>query len=61
MCTFVYITDFLIKFFNIFSEELLKKGIILVLDRRKDKWGAVKSCLQKIQVCKIVVFESSFG
>ncbi|KAL9963522.1 hypothetical protein ACROYT_G027037 [Oculina patagonica] len=33
------------------SEELLKKGFILVLDRRKDKWAAVKSCLQKIQKC----------
>jgi len=36
---------------KLFSEEMLKKGFILVLDRRKDKWGAVKSCLQKIQVC----------
>jgi len=35
------------------SEEMLNKGFILVLDRRKEKWGAVKSSLQKIQVCKI--------
>ena len=33
-----------------FSDELVQKGFILVLDRRKDKWGAVKSCLQKLQV-----------
>ncbi|XP_027048603.1 guanine nucleotide exchange factor DBS-like isoform X2 [Pocillopora damicornis] len=33
------------------SDELVQKGFILVLDRRKDKWGAVKSCLQKLQKC----------
>ena len=33
-----------------FSDELVQKGFILVLDRRKDKWEAVKSCLQKLQV-----------
>lgn len=33
------------------SDELVEKGFILVLDRRKDKWGAVKSCLQKLQKC----------
>ncbi|KAJ7351026.1 guanine nucleotide exchange factor DBS [Desmophyllum pertusum] len=33
------------------SEELLNKGFIMILDRRKDKWAAVKSCLQKIQKC----------
>lgn len=35
---------------KLFSDELVQKGFILVLDRRKDKWGAVKSCLQKLQV-----------
>ena len=29
---------------------MLQKGFMLVLDRRKEKWGAVKSCLQKVQV-----------
>lgn len=33
------------------SEELLQKGFMLVLDRRKEKWGAVKSCLNKVQKC----------
>ena len=33
-----------------FSDELVQKGFILVLDRRKDKWEAVESCLQKLQV-----------
>ena len=32
------------------SREMLQKGFMLVLDRRKEKWGAVKSCLQKVQV-----------
>lgn len=33
------------------SREMLQKGFMLVLDRRKEKWGAVKSCLQKVQKC----------
>lgn len=33
------------------GDHLLHKGFMLVLDRRKEKWGAVKSCLTKVQKC----------
>lgn len=32
-------------------EDLLHRGFMLVLDRRREKWGTVKSCLNKVQKC----------
>ncbi|XP_067041019.1 guanine nucleotide exchange factor DBS-like isoform X4 [Acropora muricata] len=32
-------------------KDLLYRGFVLVLDRRTETWGAVKSCLNKVQKC----------
>ena len=42
--------------FSFFREDLLHRGFMLVLDRRREKWGTVKSCLSKVQVCWILLY-----
>lgn len=49
-----YIWLFLVFWF--FREDLLHRGFMLVLDRRREKWGTVKSCLNKVQVCWVLLF-----
>lgn len=41
--------------FIFFRKDLLYRGFMLVLDRRREKWESVKSCLNKVQVCWILL------